>query len=211
MRHIRLMHNVILPAAAFFCMLAFILLPAAKAQDKVELFGGFSYVRGNVAFQQVPPVTPCGVICPLFAQPGSSATVTQHPNLFGWEFSAAYKFFPFISANLDFGEQYGSLNGGSDRLKTYLFGPQLSLPGPISPFVHAEFGFAHESVGTFSNAMLVSPGSDTSFATALGGGLDIKALPFFSIRVIQIDDLRTSLYHGTQNRPRVSAGIVFRF
>ena len=205
MRHIRLTHSAILQAAAFFCMLTFVFLPAAKAQDKVELFGGFSYVHGDVTFQQQSPISVCGITC----QP--SSPVTQHPNLFGWEFSAAYKFFPFISANLDFGEQYGSLNGGSDRLKTYLFGPQLSLPGPISPFVHAEFGFAHESVGMFTNAMLLSPGSDTSFATALGGGLDIKALPFFSIRVIQIDDLRTSLYHGTQNRPRISAGIVFRF
>lgn len=205
MRHIRLTHSLILRAAAFFCMLTFVFLPAAKAQDKVELFGGFSYVRGDVSFQQQPPLTVCGLTCP---QP---TTVTQHPNLFGWEFSAAYKFFPFVSANLDFGEQYGSLNGGSDRLKTYLFGPQLSLPGPISPFVHAEFGFAHESVGTFSNAMLFSPGSDTSFATALGGGLDIKALPIFSLRLIQIDYLRTTLYHSTQNRPRISAGIVFRF
>lgn len=209
MRQIKPVRNVIAQVAALLCVVAFVAPLATKAQDKVELFGGFSYVRGDVAFQQQTPLTPCGVVCPQVVLP--AAAVTQHPNLFGWEFSAAYKFFPFISANLDFGEQYGSLNGGSDRLKTYLFGPQLSLPGPISPFVHAEFGLAHESVGAFTNASFISPGSDTSFATALGGGLDIKALPFFSLRLIQIDDLRTSLYHGTQNRPRISAGIVFRF
>lgn len=205
MRSLKPTYHRTLQAAVVLCVLAFVGPRVAQAQDKVELFGGFSYVRGNVSFQQQPPLTVCGLTC---LQP---TKVTQHPNLFGWEFSAAYKFLPFISANLDFGEQYGSLNGGSDRLKTYLFGPQLSLPGPISPFVHAEFGFAHESVGTFSNAMLLSPGSDTSFATALGGGLDIKALPIFSLRLIQIDYLHTSLYHGTQNRPRISAGIVFRF
>lgn len=205
MVRLKLARYAVFGAVAFVCVLTAALPRAAKAQGKVELFGGFSYVRGNVTFQQEPPLLVCGINCP---QPVS---VTQHANLFGWEFSAGYKLVPFLSGNLDLGEQYGSLNGGSVHLKTYLFGPQLALPGPISPFVHAEFGFAHESVGTFTNFAFISPGSDTSFATALGGGLDIKAVPFFSLRLIQIDYLRTSLYHGTQNQPRVSAGIVFHF
>jgi len=179
--------------------LAFFVPISAHAQDKVELFGGFSYVRGEVTSVQPTPAPP------------PPPTMTQHPNLFGWEFSGAYKFFPFLSANLDFGEQYGKLNGGSVRLRTILFGPQLSLPGPVSPFVHAEFGFAHESVGAYTNSVFISPGTDTSFATALGGGLDVKVVPFLGLRLIQIDDLRTSLYGRTQNQPRVSAGIIFRF
>ena len=190
------------PAVMLF-LFAVVAASPANAQDKVELFGGFSYVHANVASPQFAGT--CPTICP------PPTFVTQHPNLYGWEFSGAYKLVPFLSANLDFGEQYGKLNGGSVRLKTYLFGPQLSLPGPVSPFVHAEFGIAHESVGSFSGTTLSSPGSDTAFATALGGGLDIKALPFFAVRVVQIDYLRTSLYHRTQNQPRVSAGIVFRF
>lgn len=116
-----------------------------------------------------------------------------------------------MSINADFGQQYGTLNGGSVHLGTYLFGPQLALPGPISPFVHGEFGFAHESVSGFTNASQISPGSNTSFATALGGGLDIKVIPFFSLRLFQIDDLVTRLYNSKQNEPRVSAGIVFHF
>jgi hypothetical protein len=184
--------------AVMVCLFAFLGPVRAQAQDKVELFGGFSYVRGDVRSIELVPGPP-------------PPSMTQHPNLFGWEFSGAYKFFPFLSANLDFGEQYGKLNGGNVRLKTYLFGPQLALPGPVSPFVHAEFGFAHQSVGTFTNTAFISPGTDTSFATALGGGLDIAAVPFFAIRLIQIDYLRTSLYHQTQSEPRISAGIVFRF
>jgi hypothetical protein len=184
--------------AAMVCLFAFLAPARAQAQAKVELFGGFSYVRGDVRSVELVPGPP-----PAF--------ITQHPNLFGWEFSGAYKFVPFLSANLDFGEQYGKLNGGNVRLKTYLFGPQLALPGPVSPFVHAEFGFAHQSIGSYTNSAFISPGTDTSFATALGGGLDIAAVPFFAIRLIQIDYLRTSLYHQTQSEPRVSAGIVFRF
>jgi len=173
-------------------------VPGANAQDKVELFGGFSYVRGDVLSVEAIPGLPV-------------TTMTQHPNLPGWEFSGAYKLVPFLSANVDFGEQYGHLNGGNVRLKTILFGPQLSIPAPVSPFVHAEFGFAHQSVGAFTNTAFASPGTDTSFATALGGGIDIKAVPFLALRLIQIDYLRTSLYGRTQNEPRVSAGIVLRF
>lgn len=172
--------------------------PAAHAQAKIQLYGGFSYVRGDiVSIEPVPGPPP--------------PTMTQHPNLTGWEFSGAYKLVPFVSAKLEFGEQYGKLNGGSVRLKTYLIGPQLSLPGPVSPFLHAEFGFAHQAVGAYTSTLFASPGSDTSFATALGGGLDIPAVPFFAIRLIQVDYLRTSLYHQTQSEPRVSAGVVFRF
>jgi hypothetical protein len=189
--------------AVIILLFAIVAPSPANAQDKVELFGGFSYVRANVTSAQFAGT--CPIVCP------PPVFVAQHPNLYGWEFSGAYKLVPFLSANLDFGEQYGKLNGGNVRLKTYLFGPQLSLPGPVSPFVHAEFGIAHESVGSFSGTTLSSPGSDTAFATALGGGLDIKALPFFAVRVVQVDYLRTSLYHRTQNQPRVSAGIVFRF
>lgn len=198
MRNGNLWSTRILQLALIVFMFAFLAPSRAKAQDKVELFGGFSYVRGDVrSTEQIPGVP--------------QQFMTQHPNLPGWEFSGAYKFVPFLSANLDFGEQYGKLNGGSVRLKTLLFGPQLALPGPVSPFVHAEFGFARQSIGPFTNTPFSSPGTDTSFATALGGGLDIKAVPFFAVRLIQIDYLRTSLYHETQSEPRVSAGIVFRF
>jgi hypothetical protein len=200
-------HKVILGAAAFLCVM-FVLPRTAEAQGKIELFGGFSYLRGNIIYQQQGS----GGVCVIVCFPGSpTVNLQQNPNLFGWEASGAYHFVPFLSVVADFGEEYGSLNGGNVRLRTYLFGPQLSLPGPVSPFVHGEFGFAHESVGTFTNPNLVSPGSDTSSATVLGGGLDIKAVPFLSLRVIQIDDLLTRLYNSKQNEPRVSAGIVVHF
>lgn len=204
----KLASKVILGAAAFSCLM--LVLPrAAKAQGKIELFGGFSYVRGNVIYQQqTGGITVCGITC---IQTGPTINLRQYPNLFGWEASGAYKIVPFLSINADFGQQYGSLNGGNVHLTTYLFGPQLSLPGPISPFVHGEFGSAHESVSGFTNASQISPGSNTSFATALGGGLDIKVIPFFSLRLFQIDDLVTRLYNSKQNEPRVSAGIVFHF
>jgi len=202
MKSLRLSSFRILRGAGTLGVLALLVPLHAHAQAKIQLFGGFSYVRGDVT--SIEPGVP---ICSGCKPP----SITQHPNLYGWEFSGAYKLVPFVSGKLEFGEQYGKLNGGSVRLKTYLIGPQLTIPGPISPFVHAEFGFAHQAVAGYTGTVFASPGTDTSFATALGGGLDIPAVPFFAIRLIQVDYLRTSLYHQTQHEPRVSAGIVLRF
>src|ERR1700730_4094449 len=74
----------------------------------------------------------------------------------------------------DFGGHYGTLNGGATHLNTFLFGPQLSFPGRISPFVHGLFGGAHESVGAFSTAVFFPPGPQTAFAFAIGGGIEGK-------------------------------------
>jgi hypothetical protein len=45
----------------------------------------------------------------------------------------------------------------------------------------------------------------------MGGGLDLKVLPFISLRPIQIDYLLTHFNSKTQNQLRISAGIVLRF
>jgi hypothetical protein len=45
----------------------------------------------------------------------------------------------------------------------------------------------------------------------MGGGIDIKALPFVAIRVVQVDYVLTRFDGQTQNQPRVSAGVVFHF
>jgi hypothetical protein len=54
-------------------------------------------------------------------------------------------------------------------------------------------------------------GSDTSWATAFGVGIDVKVAPFIKVRLFQVDYLRTQLHRASQNQPRVSAGIVFHF
>lgn len=53
-----------------------------------------------------------------------------------------------------------------------------------------------------------SLGSDTSLATAVGGGVDWSVAPFVAARVLQLDYIRTLLHGATQNQPRVAAGIV---
>ena len=69
---------------------------SSKAQDKVEVYGGYSYLRASVQVGQhnfvgLPPLPP----------------VTQHGNLNGWELAGQYKFLPFLGAVVDFNGNYG--------------------------------------------------------------------------------------------------------
>ena len=207
--------SLLLKLFAFAALLAG-MATTSRAQDKVELFGGYSYSRASIREAQFGP---CITVCPPL--PGPAVTnISQRANLNGWKFSGQYKFLPFLGAVADFDGTYGKLNGASTREHTFLFGPQVSLPTKVSPFVHALFGIAKESQDPIPSACpvtvptctgFISLGSDTSFATAIGAGFDIKLVPFVKLRLIQVDYLRTQLHGATQNQPRASAGIVFHF
>src|SRR5258707_9788691 len=96
----------------------------SQAQDKVELFAGYSYLRGSVQVGQVGPLGP-GTPCPPNC--GNPATVAQHANLNGWEFSGQYKMRPFVGEVADFDGKYGALDSGETAGTTFLFGPPGSL------------------------------------------------------------------------------------
>jgi hypothetical protein len=158
-------------------LVAFVLVASlsARAQDTVELFGGYSYLRVNDS---------------------------PSANFNGWEFGGQYKFADFLGGVADFGGQYGSPNGVSTSVHTYLFGPQVSFPASVSPFAHVLIGAAHVSGPGFS---------DTSFSTAIGAGIDTRLVPGIYWRIIQGDYLATRFFGNTQNNVRLSTGIVVRF
>ena len=112
------------------------LLPAAAQDDKVEVFGGYSYMR----FRPSPDV-----------------------NLNGWEASAQYKFRDWIGGVADFDGHYGSQFGVGESVHSFLFGPQVSLPSKVSPFAHVLLGGAHFSaggVGDTAFSMAIGGGMD---------------------------------------------------
>lgn len=191
------MRKLPLLLAAAFLVVVF----PRQAQAQFQIFGGYSYARPAV------PVTQF-TVCPVGAIPPCPATAsTAHPNLNGWELSGAFNHH-WIGAVADFGGNYGNVQGASTHLQTYLFGPQVRLPGPVSPFAHVLLGGAHESVA--ANGTVLSSSSN-AFAAALGAGIDIKVAPFLSLRAIQLDYLVTRFASGTQNQPRASAGLVLHF
>ena len=140
-------------------------------------------------------------------------------NTNGWEASFEGKVIPFLGIVADFDGHYGSQNfpilcpvglGGSCTVNAsvtehnFLFGPRVSISlGKFRPYVEALFGAGHVNV---NNGF----GSDTSFATALGGGLDYKLLKPIAWR-FQGDYVQTRFFSTTQNNIRLSTGIALRF
>jgi len=141
-------------------------------------------------------------------------------NTNGWEASLEGRIFPFVGLVTDFDSHYGSQNfatlcaGGtpgsgcsinaSVTEHNYLFGPRVSVSaGKFRPFAEALFGGAHVDVNN-------GVGSDTSFATALGGGLDYKIIKPVAWR-LQGDYVQTRFFGTTQSNVRFSTGIVLRF
>jgi hypothetical protein len=193
------MRNAVLAVTAVLSGLLF----AGPAHAQVQLFGGFSYMRQSTT-------TPTGIACPAALPPLPCVTMTQttHLNLNGWDASASFNPLPVFGFTADFGGNYGTFQGSTVHVQTYMFGPQVRFPGPISPFAHVLFGAAHETIGAGGS---VSASSANAFAAAVGGGLDIKLVPFISLRVIQIDDVMTRFGSATQHQPRASAGLVIHF
>ena len=134
------------------------------------------------------------------------------------------KVLPFIGLVADFSGLYGSaavapnpactgIVGGlcsglsaSTHIQSFLFGPRVSVSvGKVRPFANALIGAGHisESASGFSE-------SNTSFAHALGGGIDYHLIPLISRR-LQGDLLQTRFFSTTQNNVRISTGIVVHF
>jgi len=136
-------------------------------------------------------------------------------NLNGWEASLEGKVLPFVGIVADFSGHYGTNNFPSSsttvfnvdgREYNFLFGPRVSAPaGRFRPFAHALFGAGHVSASGQGYSA-----SDTSFSTALGGGLDYRLIPGLAWR-FQGDYLQTRFFGNTQNNGRFSTGIVLNF
>src|ERR1700686_5490379 len=145
--------------------------------------------------------------------------VANRPNLHGWEASLEGKWLPWIGIVADFSghnvsESFTQINpgGGSSTINVngheqeLLFGPRVSIPvGKFTPFAEGMVGLAHiHNGGTLPNS------SNTSFASALGGGLDYRLIKLVALRG-EGDYIRTNFFNTTQNNLRLSFGIVLRF
>lgn len=144
-----------------FAALLFATLPAdlAYAQTGLVLFGGYSYVHSPVTVEEdvsmtcTPPVCNSNVILPP-----TKEFVTPRQGLNGWELSATYRFLPWLGATADFSGHSGTaVSPSTVKQYTYLFGPEVSLPRRVSPFVHVLLGGAHESVSAVSAVALPLP------------------------------------------------------
>jgi opacity protein-like surface antigen len=124
------------------------------------------------------------------------------------------------SAGLGVAADFGVVHTGSEghasyglTLTTLIAGPRLNLPGhKFEPFVQALFGFAHGSGSAFPQGSALID-SASSFALDLGAGADWTLRRRLSVRVLQLDYLRTALPNTStdwQNNLRIGVGLTLR-
>lgn len=177
------------------------------------------FLFGSLAVAQIPT---SGNIFAGYSYYNTDLGSGSRQSLNGWEGSVEGKFFPipFLGVVADFSANYGTLQyptacplsgvggtcptaGINSHIDNFLVGPRASFSaGRFRPFAEALFGFGHVNTNGF--------GSDTSFASGVGGGLDYKLFRLVAWR-FEGDYLHTKLFNNPQNNLRLSTGIVIHF
>jgi len=166
-------------------------LSAAQVPTSGNVFFGYSYYNTNLSS-------------------------FDRSNTNGWEGSLEGRVFPHVGIVADLSGHYGSQNfsilcpepgpctfNANVSEHNVLFGPRVSASiGKFRPFAEAMFGVGHVNAN--------GAGSDTSFATALGGGIDYRIIRPIAWR-FEGDYVQTRFFGATQSNLQLSTGIVFRF
>jgi hypothetical protein len=186
----------------FIAALALALPVIAQAQEspRTEIFGGYSYIRLD-----------------------DNDVVGLDRDLNGFNVSSNFTLFgKSLGLKADVSGHFGDslvtfLPRTDFRQYLFLFGPQFSLRKSerFQPFAHVMAGFAYSQT---KNDTLLIDLTDTGFAFAAGGGVDVKT-PLGSklaVRLIQADYVLTRFDDGVGGRIsshniRASTGIVLRF
>ncbi len=154
------------------------------AYSKFEVFGGYSYFRGDDA-------------------------VSGSFNLNGWNSAFTQNINQRVGIVVDISGHYGSPFAAplvdTQRNHTFLFGPQFSFRSHprIIPFAHGLFGFSHVNMGLAGVFT-----SDIGLAYGVGGGVDVRISEGLTVRAGQVDYINIRLAGVGSHNIRVSTGIV---
>ena len=192
---------------------------AAAQSDykKFEFFGGYSHNRIDTGITDEDPD-----LDDIFDERegfngfevSATGNLTRYFGIKG-DFSGHFK-----SRTFPFPTVPGANVSVDSRLFNFLGGVQIkdnSTEGTFKPFAHALVGVAHTrnslDIDNLVCATITCPTdttlSETGFAAAFGGGIDIRASDRISIRAIQVDYNPTRLFDSTQHNFRIGVGIVF--
>jgi hypothetical protein len=198
---------------------AFATSAAGQIPKRFALFAGYS-TEGDITF------------APASVLPISLPSVS----LDGWNASFEAKVLPFLGVVADVSAHYGTYGATvgceaiivcvplgvsvDSSLYSVLVGPQVSVSlWRFTPFAHVLLGAAHINQKPVASLVSGLANSDTSFADAIGGGLDFRIVSVVHWR-FQADLLQTrffansnpiSFLTSTQSNFRGSTGIVLRF
>jgi hypothetical protein len=178
---------------ALFISLSLLFGFSASAQDsKADAYIGYQYTRQSFG------------VGTKFNMNGGVGQIAVYPS----------KWLGFVGEFS--GSEAGNIatHGSGGAMYTVMGGPRLYFRrGPIQPYVQGLFGLARADSTLQAH---LGAASSNAFATAIGGGLDVKLRPHFSYRLIQGDYFLTRFDNAinirfTQNNFRLSTGLVFRF
>ena len=164
--------------------------PPTQIPNHGDVFFGYSHT-GAVHCQAI--FSGATVVCdPLSAKASS---------LDGWNATVEKKYLRYFGAVADFSGQYG---GVSER--NFLFGLRGGASiGSLRPFAEALIGAVH----TQEKSSGIST-SDTSFAEALGVGVDFRVTRLLGWR-IRTDELKTGSPSFERRNLLLSSGLSVRF
>lgn len=169
-----------------------LLLPlAAFAQDKpkVEVFGGYSYLNTDDSLDL---------------------------DLHGWNASVTGNLNKWFGIKADFSGHYDDITlspGVRADVNAHLFlvGPQFSYrkSDTWQPFAHVLLGAARSHISA-RTATGLQRSSETNFALAAGGGLDLNVAKHLAVRLFQADYVFVHDNIDDTHNFRLSTGLVLR-
>ena len=167
--------------------------------SKVDIFGGYSYVRASTVF--------------------SGTRI----NLHGASFSPAFYLNRWLGIAADVGVYHTGNIAQQFSLTqwSYQVGPRVRLRNDTRFTPYGQFllggGHAGGTLYTSSLAPGLAPiGSNSSFLFTVGGGVDCRLNNRIAFRIVQAEYLYSEFLNGSpighkQNNLRLSTGIVFNF
>lgn len=192
---------------------------SARAQHpRVEIFGGYSYANLDEG------------LFPL-------SSLSGRRNASGWGANLSLNSSRFFGFTADFAGQFGNVQILDPTLtcigifppppgctidvnfssQQFLFGPRFILRGGgATGFVHVLLGATRTRLSSFPTfGRLVPAQTETDFALAAGGGLDVRLSPFLALRAFQVDYIPVHqggiINQNFAQNIRVQTGIVLRF
>ncbi len=154
--------------------------PALHAQQdpsRLELYGGYNYVRFNINAN-------------VSGQPPS-----QSFNGNGGGGELVYNVNHWLGVLGDVSGVWATNPTSQGAAIPYLFGPRVSFRhGVVTPFAQVLVG------GVATSSGIEQTGWQSHFAMAAGGGIDVKVSKHFSLRPIQAEYFMIKISDGLNNR-----------
>ena len=204
--------SILLAAIVLACV-------SASAQDRFELFGGYSYLQFSPTIAGTPARGfnggGAGATLYFLKILGIKADFMGYGNT---TLTATYSG-PVVTPH------NGTIPAGTYTAQgdmfTYLFGPEIRIPIPkVRPFGEALFGGSQTNAYVnLSNAIggsLTGVTNQHPFTLAFGGGLDVDAGKRLAIRLGEFDYVLTRFHNpltnnSNQNNVRYCGGLILKF